>query len=111
MDIVSALKGIKPKVAAITVPELEEQIYVRVMSGAERYAFEQTALDEDSNNNGLVEVTFLCLCDENGKRVFTDESDKATIEQLPADVLYLIFNKALEINRINTPDVSDEVKR
>jgi hypothetical protein len=108
MSLKHSLLGLKPRVEPLQIQDIT--YYVRVMSGSERFVFEKLAGDPKADNNGLVEIAFLCLCDEKGKRLFDQESDKRDIEQLPADILYTIFHAALKMNKILGVDATDEVK-
>ena len=109
MSIKNKLLGLKPRVTKLSI-DADLDIYIKVMSGSERYVFEKQAQDETNNENGLVSVAFLVVCDEDGQRLFTNESDKAELEKMPADVLYKIFNAAIKLNHIGAADASDDVK-
>ena len=93
----------------VDVPEWETELFVKVMSGAERDRWElsTTALLKTPNlANIRASLCVMTICDEKGKRLFTDEQINALGEK-SAVVLDRIFDIARRINRLNDDDIEE----
>lgn len=107
MSLKDTLLGLKPKIIEV---DNAEGVFVRVMTGSQRYTLEK--MFEDIKKNGkdaLVETTLICACESDGSLVF-ELGDRQQVSQMPSDVLSNIFKAALKINKMAAEDVTDEVK-
>ncbi len=97
------------KVVKLAVPEWGCEVYLRVMTGGERDAFEMaTAADPKSGRRSLVNVrarfAALVLADEAGKRLFTD-ADIPALTQKSAAALDRILEAGMKHNAMRDEDV------
>ncbi len=101
----------------IDVPEWGGEVYIRVMTGAERDMFEAGLYGSD-NYNGSGKMNFknvraklatLTLCDESGNRLFTD-ADMVTLGTKSAAALDRVFSAAQKLNGFTDQDVEDLAK-
>jgi hypothetical protein len=96
-------------------PEFGGTVYVRAMSGTERDAFEDETYKvngksvELNRRNGRARLLVRCLCDAEGKRLFTDADAQALGEQ-PAYLLDPLYAKALRLNGFTASDVEELAK-
>lgn len=96
----------------VDVPEWGGVIHVRVMSGAERDAYEDetyTLNGKDvalNRRNARARLLVKCISDQDGNRLFTD-SDAKTLGEQPADVLDKVYTVALKVNGFTKQDVED----
>lgn len=107
-DILSQASS--PKVESVEVPEMGGHLYIRVMSGHDRNAFE-VGLDRSlggSHKNVHGRLASLCLCDENGDRLF-DDSDADALGNLSGLALQTIFEAACRLNRIGDSQTEQAV--
>ena len=97
------------KLERIEIPEWETEIYVKVMTGAERDRWElsTTALLKTPNlANIRASLCAMTICDSKGKRLFTDQQMEA-LGQKSAVVLDRIFDVARKMNRLNDDDIEE----
>lgn len=98
-----------PAPEAVDVPEWGGQVHLRVLTGAERDAFEARFAGSDKAA-GLRNVrAFLlvrCLCDEAGERLFED-GDAEALGAKSASVLGRLFETAMELNGIGAEAVEE----
>ena len=91
----------------IEVPEWGGSVYVRVMSGSERDAFEARFVG-GANAAALADIratlAALAVCDANGKRLFTDAEVKV-LGAKSAKALDRIFEVACRLNGIRQEDI------
>lgn len=91
------------------VPDYEG-VFVRVVSGADRFKIEKIYIDIATNGkNALVETALLVTCDADGVKCFAD-SDRQEVTQMPSDALQAILDAGLIINKMKAEDVADEAK-
>jgi hypothetical protein len=83
-------------------------VFVRTMSGTERDSWEQAQLDTRKTGRLNVRGSFAArvLCDEQGKRLFTD-ADAATLGNLSAADLDRVWEVGTRLNGIGTRDVKE----
>lgn len=84
-------------------PEVDGQIFLRSISAAERLRYAHTLRDRDPNEEADVTVwtrlLVLCLCDAEGRPLFTDEEADLLAEKSAA-VLHRLFLEACAHNVI-----------
>ena len=84
------------KVEKIAIPEWGGDYYIRVISGADRDAFE--ASYEDQKMKAFrVRFLVLSLSDESGDRIFSD-ADAAELSKKSAVVINRVFEEAWKFN-------------
>lgn len=98
-------------VRELSVPEWNGTVFIRVMTGAERDAFEA-----GTNNNGKANLrdirarfAAIVLCDETGARIFSD-ADVAALTGKSAAALDRIFDAGMALNRM-TADAVDALEK
>lgn len=105
-----------PAPVPVDVPEWGGTVFVRVMSGTERDAWEAASLKIQGTGkktsavpnleNARARLCALCLCDEHGKRLFSN-NDVAELGKKNARALDRVYDKASQINGITDKDVED----
>lgn len=94
----------------VEVPEWGGAVYVRVLPGRERDAFEERLLTSKTKSGTLPNVrASLCaaaICDESGKPLF-DEKDIAALGERSGAALTRVFAAASKINRLSKDDVAE----
>lgn len=96
----------------VHVPEWGGDVYVKGMSGAERDKFESSIVkmngkDQTFNmTNFRAKLASLTICDEAGKRIFTD-ADIIELSSKSALVLQRIFTVAQRLSGIGESDVKE----
>lgn len=89
------------------VPAWGGDVYVRMLTGTERDAFE-VSCQEDALGLANLRARFVVLtaCDADGKRVFED-GDATTLGQTAAATLDLVFTAGQQINGMRAEDIED----
>ena len=96
----------------VPVPEWGGDVYVKGMTGSERDKFESSMItikgkDRDVNlSNIRAKLASLSICDENGKRLFT-ENDVQALSQKSASALQRVFEVAQKLSGISDTDISE----
>lgn len=93
----------------VDVPEWDGFVYIRVMSGVDRDRWElrvEKGVDSPSTANIRASLCAVTMCDENGKRLFTDNQINALGEK-SAKALDRVFTKAREVNKISDSDIEE----
>lgn len=95
----------------IQVPEWKGSVFCRVMACGERDAYENEWVQNKGKGVDNFRSKFLakCLCDESGKRLFTD----AEIDQLArksAKVIARLWEHAMKHNALTEQDVEELAK-
>lgn len=90
---------------AVAVPEWGGDVYVRMLTGGERDAFEVSAELKDRKNI-RAKLLSLTVCDEAGVRLFTD-ADILALTGKSAAALERLFEAAMKLNRIGAKDVEE----
>lgn len=94
-----------------TIPEWNGGIvYLKPLSGAQRDRFEQSLVKMTDNGkkqltaqNFRARLCVMCICDENGKRIFAD-SDADALGRKNAAVLSRLYDKISEMSGISEKD-------
>lgn len=87
------------KVEKLTVPEWKTDVYLKVLSGTERDAFEAAYTDQKMNNF-RVRFLVLTLCDESGERLFDDEQ-VTLLGKRSALVINRLFEASWKLNMLS----------
>lgn len=109
------LKADDLKVEKLTVPEWGGDIFIKVMSGAERDGFEAGCFvgrgkDRRENFQNLrARLVAICIVDEEGKRMFND-AEAMLLGQKSAPAIDRIFTKCQEFNGLTQKDVEELTK-
>ena len=96
----------------VPVPEWGGEIYVRGLSGTERDKFEASIItirgtSQDVNMaNVRAKLAAMAICDEFGKRLFTDADVKALGEK-SASALQRVFAVAQRLSGLGQQDVAE----
>ena len=96
----------------VSVPEWGGEVYVRGMTGDERDTFEGSLLvnrgkDQTVNlRNIRAKLASLTVCDEKGKRIFS-EADTLALARKSAAALQRVFVVAQKLSGITDADVKD----
>mgnify|MGYP003139335578 CR=1 FL=1 len=95
----------------VIVPEWHGAVWIRTMTGAERYDFEIPGPGGQLNLKQIRERLLVkALCDEKGKRLFTDD-DVDSLSERNATVIDRLFDTARTINKIGDDAVDAEEKK
>lgn len=89
------------KIEKIAIPEWGGDYCVKIISGTDRDAFEETYA-EQKMKAFRVRFLVLCLCDEKGDRIFKDE-DAAELGKKSSVVINRVFESAWKVNAF-TPE-------
>ena len=87
------------KVEKLSVPEWKTDVYLKVLSGTERDAFEASYSDEKMKNF-RVRFLVLTLCDEAGERLFDDEQ-VTILGKRSALVINRLFEASWKLNMLS----------
>lgn len=107
--------GIKDlKIEPIFVPEWNDTVYVRSMTGAERDAFEASIYEfNQSTGKSKLKLEFmrarLCsftICDQEGNRLFTDE-DVQALAAKNSTALLRIVSLAQRLSAVTDEDLQE----
>lgn len=96
-------------VLRVDVPEWGGHVFVKVMSGAERDTWEVSATNALSNPKNVNIRATLCaitVCDESGKRLFSD-TDAAKLGEKSALALDRVFEVARRVNKLTDTDLKE----
>lgn len=98
------------KVIRVPVPEWGGDVYVRTMTAAERDKLEswivsfQNGRQQFNMSNFRAKIAALVLCDESGKRLFTD-SEAELLASKSAAALNRILEAALSLNAMTASEI------
>lgn len=104
------------KVEPLDVPEWGGSVYLRVMRGSERDAFEASIRDRKGNPNQRVleniraRFAAIVLCDESGKRLFVTEAEYALLGRKSAAALDRVWDAGRKLNGMEAVDIEDAEK-
>lgn len=100
-----------PPPTPVDVPEWGGTVYVRVMSGVERDAFEASVITDGQVDlaNARAKLVVRVLCDEHGNRLL-DDADLDALGRRSAIALNRVYAVAQRINRLTPDDIEDLVK-
>lgn len=100
----------------VSVPEWGGEVYIRCMTGTERDAFESATIDMRGKNdvhinleNARARLLSMTICDENGKRMFSD-ADLLELGAKNSIVLDRLFGIAQRLSGLTKKDIRDLVK-
>jgi hypothetical protein len=97
----------------VEVPEWGGHVFVRTMGGNERDEFDLSFVDEDTGKRNLAgiraRVAVACVCDANGKRLFTNTQDLEKLSIANGAALDRVFEIAGRLNRLTEKDIKDLV--
>lgn len=96
-----------PRVA-VDVPEWGGTVFVREMTGVERDRFE-AAHAKAPNDNFRARIAVATLCDDSGKRLFS-EADVAALGEASSAALSRVLDAALMVNKFGDKAIEAEVK-
>lgn len=100
-----AAKDLETKMERVEVPEWGGAVFVRVMTGSERDAFEgHFATRKYDNLRAFLAVC--CVCDEKGVGLFLP-TDVKSLGEKSANALDRIFPVAMRVNRLSSADIED----
>lgn len=94
----------------VSVPEWGGDVYVRGLTGEERGQYEKSILTIRGKDQSInlahirAKLASLSICDEDGKRLFTDEDVKA-LDQKSAAALERVFNVAMRLSGLGAEDI------
>jgi hypothetical protein len=98
MDIKEKLLALKPKIEKVDVPEVGT-VWVRGMTAIELDQWVANHAKTDSRDHYHAFLIARTLCDENGKRLFTDEELKK-VSTLPSQVADRLWDIAARLSGI-----------
>ncbi len=100
------------KVQVVDLAEVDEPVYVRVMSGTERDAWEIASFRDGKvlPEHFRAKLVVRCLCDEKGERLFKDEETGLLSDSLPSPAVVKLFDAAHKLNRLSKEDTDELVK-
>jgi len=93
----------------VNVPEWGGEVYIRVMTGIERDRWEiaaTSAMKDTQTLNIRATLCAICICDDKGKRLFTDEQAQALGEKSSL-ALGRVFEVARHLNRLTDRDLEE----
>jgi len=112
-DLILKSKGIK--VEPFDVEEWGGRIYLKTLSLKDRIEMADVAqkIREKGGDEKavLLCVLFFTVCDSKGKRIFTSEKDAEALSEHSADVLYRIFNRSADLNKLNEESLESAKKK
>jgi hypothetical protein len=92
------------------VPEWGGSVKLRVMTGTERDRFESEFVGGNKSVEMVrAKLVAKCLCDDDGKRLFT-EQEIPELGEKSAAVLDRLFAECMKLNRFSKSDVDDLAK-
>ena len=105
------LKADDLKREIINVPEWGGEVQIRTMTGEERDSFDSEMIRDEKKTFKNIRAKFLALiiCDDNGKRVFSDE-DISALGKKSAAALDRIFSAGQKLNKLTNEDIEDLAK-
>lgn len=101
------LKAAPLKTKKVKIKNLGE-ICIREMNGQERDTFEASITGEEgkANTRGMrARLVMLCLCDEDGHRLFPNDEDFDVVNGKPASMLQEIADAIIELNGLKPEEV------
>lgn len=94
------------KIEKVSIPEWGGDYYIKIISGTDRDSFEESYA-EQKMKAFRVRFLVLCLCDEQGTRLFRDE-DAAELGKKSSVVLNRVFETAWRVNAF-TPEAVESL--
>lgn len=103
------------EIRKIYIPEWEDYVYVRGMTGKERDEFEASIVKQRGRDtivnmkNARAKLVVLCTVDEEGNRIF-NKNDVELLAEKSAKALDRIFAVAQELSGISKDDMDELTK-
>lgn len=101
------------KLGEVELAELGGKVFLRVLSSRERDALEAEFTDAKNNlgklDNIRAKLVVRALCDEQGKRIFTD-AEVEQVGEMPAPLVSRIFDAAARHNGM-TADAVESARK
>lgn len=95
------------KMVDVEVPEWGGNVKIRVMTGTERDRFEAEFVGGGKSVDMVrAKLVAKCLCDDEGKRLFT-EQEIPQLGEKSAAVLDKLFASCMKLNRFTKDDVEE----
>src|SRR5688572_16771684 len=89
----------------IKIPEWgNKSVFIRTLSAGERDQFEASLTDRTTNIRARLAV--MCLCDEDGSPLFTQDKVEALAKK-SGKALDRVFDAAIHLNKISKEDVEE----
>jgi len=110
-DSILAAKDM-PEPVKVPVPEWGKDVWIKVMSGTERDALDAENfqfVDKEvkiNRENGRARLLVRCLCDELGRRLFSD-ADAVLLGGKKHDVLDRLYDIAQKVNKLDAESIKD----
>lgn len=103
------LKSQDIKIERVEVPEWGGEVCIRTINGFERGQLETLVMgvqakDKEAAKTFHIRIASLCLSDENGKRLFSDD-DLEVLGQKSGEVLARLVDVALRVNGLTKAEV------
>ena len=101
------------RIERIDVPELGDCCYLRVLSARDRDAYEVSMYDGETwkPDNLSARLLVLCLCDEDGVKLFDNAGEGAKVlGDMPGSLIKPLFQKCRDINGMGTEALEQAVK-
>lgn len=100
-EMILAATDIKSKVEAVEVPEWGGTVYLRIMTAGERDAHEIEWMVAKEKGGGVsdfrTKMLVRCLCDAEGKRLFSDAQIEG-LKQKSGEVVDRLWKKSMVVN-------------
>ena len=99
----------------VSVPEWGGDVYVRSLTGKERDQFESGMIEQRGKSqtvnlsNIRAKLASMTICDEDGKRIFTD-ADMQALSGKSAVALQRVFEVAQRLSGLGATDVEELTK-
>lgn len=105
------LKATDLKVKRVEVPEWDGAVHLRVMSVGERDAYENEWVKSKLTGMANFRTRFLArtICDAQGNRLFEDK-DVEILSKKGADVMGLLWEESMSLNKLKNEDVEELAK-
>jgi hypothetical protein len=103
------------KTETVEVPQWGGSVKVRMMTGVERDAFEESCIEVKGNDrrqnfkNLRAKLCAMCIVDDDGNRLFTDD-EAAALGKKSAAALDLVFTVAQRLNGMGAKEVAELTK-
>ena len=109
------LKAEDIKKELVSVPEWGGDVYVRMLTGAQRDAYEASMINQRSKSREMnlvnlrARLCVLCIVDADGKRLF-DDTEIVKLGNKSASALDKVFTAAQKLNGISAEDIEELAK-
>lgn len=104
-DIIAAIAARKDALEPLEVPEWGGTVYARRLSAGEA---ESTGVFDGGGADMTVRMLVVCLADEDGNRIFTDE-DVKELSAAEFSVVTRVFAEVAKLNGMATDDLDEAI--